>query len=58
MQKTNELTDSKIKNNKSQPNPYNLFLILILLINSYGLANSLAKKNKNNQTKEDGRKPI
>lgn len=58
MQKMTKLSDTKMESKKSQPNPYNLFLILILLINSYGLANSLAKKDKDNQVKEDGGKPI
>lgn len=50
--KTNKKT-SCYNSENPQPNPYNLFLILILLINSYGIVSNLTKKPKNNSIKKD-----
>lgn len=57
MKKTKKINKaaSNSSSKSSQPNPYNLFLILILLINSYGIASSLTKKSKNRSIKKDRR---
>lgn len=53
MKNAKQLRTSKCDNPtnvpKPQTNPYNLFLILILLINSYGISSRISKK----KTKED-----